>query len=202
MVLRNGAALHVNFTTERGGYPSSLMGTIAHIRQSFIDAELLRGAAGPVREEPGRAEEAGVRPAARSARALRPRPQAGRLPVQQRRGHQAGPEDRRRSSSSTPSSPGPTRPGAPPTSSRRTPVPLLVASISGRRPTSMYATQGEELRKKAEAEIYPANAAALAKDGHRLRPRLGDERRRAPRPQGRARRDQGRPARRTPRCRP
>ena len=39
MVLRNGAALHINFTTERGGYPSSLMGTIAHIRQSFMDAE-------------------------------------------------------------------------------------------------------------------------------------------------------------------
>src|SRR5512140_740040 len=39
MVLRNGAALHINFTTERGSYPSSLMGTIAHIRQSFIDAD-------------------------------------------------------------------------------------------------------------------------------------------------------------------
>ncbi len=39
MVLRNGAALHINFTTERGGYPSSLMGTIAYIRQSFIDAD-------------------------------------------------------------------------------------------------------------------------------------------------------------------
>jgi imidazolonepropionase-like amidohydrolase len=31
--------------------------------------------------------------------------------------------------------------------------------------TSKYATQGEDLRKRAEAEIYPANAAELAKAG-------------------------------------
>jgi ferrous iron transport protein B len=39
MILRQPAALHINMTTARGGYPSSLMGTIAYIRQSFLDAD-------------------------------------------------------------------------------------------------------------------------------------------------------------------
>jgi imidazolonepropionase-like amidohydrolase len=48
---------------------------------------------------------------------------------------------------------------------KKNPVPLLVA-VDFRPPmTSKYATQGEELRKKAEAEIFPANAAELAKAG-------------------------------------
>ncbi|MCX8159747.1 MAG: amidohydrolase family protein [Candidatus Saccharicenans sp.] len=38
MVLKQPWALHINFTTERGGiYPSSLMGTVAYIRQKFYD---------------------------------------------------------------------------------------------------------------------------------------------------------------------
>ena len=39
MVLKSPAALHINMTIARGGYPSSLMGTIAYIRQSFLDAD-------------------------------------------------------------------------------------------------------------------------------------------------------------------
>jgi imidazolonepropionase-like amidohydrolase len=48
---------------------------------------------------------------------------------------------------------------------KKNPVPLLVALDFRPPATSKYATQGEELRKRAEAEIYPANAAALAKEG-------------------------------------
>jgi len=39
MVLKQPWALHINFTTERGVYPSSLMGTVAFIRQKFYDTK-------------------------------------------------------------------------------------------------------------------------------------------------------------------
>ena len=39
MIVKNPFALHINFTTSRGTYPSSLMGTMAFLRQSFLDAE-------------------------------------------------------------------------------------------------------------------------------------------------------------------
>ncbi len=39
MVIQNPIALHVNFITERGRYPSSLMGTMAFLKQSFLDTE-------------------------------------------------------------------------------------------------------------------------------------------------------------------
>lgn len=38
MVLKNPVALHIHFVTQRGTYPSSLMGTMAFLRQSFLDA--------------------------------------------------------------------------------------------------------------------------------------------------------------------
>ncbi len=39
MVLKQPFGLHVNFVTARGEYPSSLMGTMALLRQSFLDTE-------------------------------------------------------------------------------------------------------------------------------------------------------------------
>jgi imidazolonepropionase-like amidohydrolase len=39
LVVKNPVALHVQFVTERGAYPSSLMGTMAFLRQSFLDAK-------------------------------------------------------------------------------------------------------------------------------------------------------------------
>lgn len=39
MVVKNPVGLHLNFVTERNSYPSSLMGTVAFFRQSFLDAE-------------------------------------------------------------------------------------------------------------------------------------------------------------------
>ena len=48
---------------------------------------------------------------------------------------------------------------------KRSGAPLLVALDFRPPATSMYATQGDDLRKRAEAEIYPANAAELAKAG-------------------------------------
>ena len=39
MVLKQPFGLHINFETARGEYPSSLMGTMALLRQSFLDTE-------------------------------------------------------------------------------------------------------------------------------------------------------------------
>jgi len=48
---------------------------------------------------------------------------------------------------------------------KKTAIPLLV-TLDFRPPNgSMYVNQGEDLKKKAEAEIYPANAANLVKEG-------------------------------------
>jgi len=164
MVLRNGAALHINFTTERGGYPSSLMGTIAHIRQSFIDAEYYaarqaqyaKGPAGLKRPEYDPRLEALVpfvrdrKPVVFQCNNLEDIKRALKIVGEFKlNALLAGANEAWRVADVL----------------KKTPIPLLV-SLDFRPPaTSMYMTQGEELRKKAEAEIYPANAAALAKEG-------------------------------------
>jgi imidazolonepropionase-like amidohydrolase len=164
MVLRNGAALHVNFTTERGGYPSSLMGTIAHIRQSFIDAEYYaarqaqyaKGPAGLKRPEYDPRLEALVpfvrdrKPVVFQCNNLEDIKRALKIVGEFKlNALLAGANEAWRDADVL----------------KKNPIPLLV-SLDFRPPaTSMYVTQGEELRKRAEAEIYPGNAAALAKDG-------------------------------------
>ena len=164
MVIRNGAALHINFTTERGSYPSSLMGTIAHIRQSFIDAEYYAArqaqyAKGPVglkRPEYDPRLEALI-PFVRDKKPVvfqcnnvedikRALKIAGEFKLN---AMLAGANEAWRAADVL----------------KKNPVPLLVALDFRPPASSMYATEGEELRKKAEAEIYPANAAALAKEG-------------------------------------
>ncbi len=164
MVLRNGAALHINFTTERGGYPSSLMGTIALIRQSFIDAAYYAARQAQYAKSP-----AGLKRPEYDARleALVPFVR-DRKPVVFQCNNQedikralkiidefklnallAGANEAWRDADAL----------------KKNPVPLLVALDFRPPASSKYATQGEELRKKAEAEIFPANAAALAKEG-------------------------------------
>lgn len=39
MIVRSPVALHIGFTSLRGGYPGSLMGVFAAIRQAFLDAQ-------------------------------------------------------------------------------------------------------------------------------------------------------------------
>ena len=164
MVLRNGAALHINFTTERGSYPSSLMGTIAHIRQSFIDAEYYAARQTQYAKGPAGLKRPGYDP---RLEALVPFVRDRKPVVFQCNNLEdikralkiiaefklnallAGANEAWRGADVL----------------KKTPIPLLV-SLDFRPPAaSMYVTQGEELRKKAEAEIYPANAAALAKEG-------------------------------------
>lgn len=164
MVVRNGAALHINFTTERGGYPSSLMGTIAHIRQSFIDADYYAARLAQYAKNP-----AGIKRPEYDARleALVPFVRDRRPVVFQCNNVEdvkralkiigefklnamlAGANEAWRAADAL----------------KKSPVPLLV-TLEFRPPqSSLYVTQGEEMRKKAEAEIYPANAANLDKAG-------------------------------------
>lgn len=164
MVLRNGAALHINFTTERGAYPSSLMGTIAHIRQSFIDAEYYaarqaqyaRSPIGLKRPEYDTRLEALV-PFVRDRR-----------PVVFQCNNQ---EDIKRALKIAAEFKlnallaGATEAWRVADVLRKSPVPLLIGLDFRPPATSKYATQGEELRKRAEAEIFPANAAELARAG-------------------------------------
>lgn len=165
MVLLTPAALHVNFTTNRGGgYPSSLMGTIAYIRQSFLDADHyanakavyaknLTGMKRPVHDpflealvpyvrdkKPVIFQCNNVEDIKRALKIIEEFKLAGIL-------SQAN--EAWRAEAALKAS------GA-----------KLLVTLDFRPPNgSFYTSQGEDLRKKAEAEIYPSNPAALAKAG-------------------------------------
>jgi imidazolonepropionase-like amidohydrolase len=164
MVVRNGVALHINFTTERGGYPSSLMGTIAHIRQSFIDADYYAARQAQYAKAP-----AGLKRPAYDARleALVPFVR-DRRPVVFQCNNQ---EDLKRALKIAAEFKlnallaGANEAWRVADVLKRGGAPLLVALDFRPPATSLYATQGDDLRKRAEAEIYPANAAELAKAG-------------------------------------
>ena len=164
MVVRNGAALHINFTTERGGYPSSLMGTIAHIRQSFIDADYYAARQAQYAKGPAGLKRPAYDP---RLKALVPFVR-DRKPVVFQCNNV---EDIKRALKIVAEFKinamlaGATEAWRAVDVLKKNPVPLLVALDFRPPAASMYATQGEEMRKKAEAEIYPANAATLAKEG-------------------------------------
>ena len=164
MVVKNPVALHVNFTTARGGYPSSLMGTIAYIRQKFLDAEYaasvqsvyaknLRGMKRPAydpfaealvpflkEKKPVVFQCNNVEEVKRALLIIDEFKLNGFLTHLNEAWREAEVLKKRS-------------------------LPLLV-TLDARPPrTSRYVNQGEDLRKKAEAEIYPANAANLAKAG-------------------------------------
>ncbi len=164
MVVKNPVALHVNFATERGAYPSSLMGTMAFLRQSFLDAayyashnarfgQLRRGLKRPefnpfledlvpyvVGKKPiifVCANQEDIK------RALRLRDEF-KLNILI-----SGANEAWRVADLL----------------RKTPVPLLVC-LDFRPPlTSEYSQKGEEEKKKAEKDIYPANAQIISQAG-------------------------------------
>lgn len=164
MVLQPAFALHVNFTTERSGYPSSLMGTMAHIRQSFLDA----GHYAAVRAQYGKVLRGMKRPEFNPfLEDLAPYVRDRRPVVFQCQSQEdvkralkligefklngllSGANEAWRAAAAL----------------KASPAPLLV-TLDFRPPqTSVYAGRGEEARKKAEADIYPANAAVLDKEG-------------------------------------
>ena len=165
MVLSTPAALHINFTTNRGGgYPASLMGTIAYIRQSFLDA----GHYALAREVYARNLAGMKRPVHDPfLEALIPYVKDRKLVVFQCNNA----EDIKRalkivdefklnailSQANEAWRAAGALKGA---------AAKLLVTLDFRPPNgSFYTIQGEDLRKKAEAEIYPSNPAVLAKEG-------------------------------------
>jgi imidazolonepropionase-like amidohydrolase len=165
MVIKSPVALHVNFTTARGTYPSSLMGTMAFLRQSFLDTEyyssyksrFVKASRGikrleynpfldtlspyVVRKSPVFFNCANLEDIKRAL---------GLIKEFKLNGFLSGANEAWRVADLL---------------TKNAKVPLLV-SLNFKPPfTSMYVNQGEELKKKAEEEIYPANAANLHKKG-------------------------------------
>ena len=164
MVIKNSFALHINFTTARGAYPSSLMGTVALLKQSFLDAEyysscksrfsrfskgLKRPEYDPFLEEliPYVVKKKLV---VFNCANLEDIKRALRLIKEFKlNGYITGAKEAWRVADML----------------KKAKTPLLV-SLDFKPPfTSVYATQGKELKEKAEKEIYPANASNLHKQG-------------------------------------
>jgi len=164
MDLRQPLALHVNFTVDRRAYPSSLMGTIAYLRQSFLDAghyaahqaqfdKLRRGLKRPAYDPFLEALVPFVRdrrPVVFQCNNQEDIKRALKIIAEFKlNGLLSGANEAWRVAAEL----------------KAANVPLLV-TLNLTPPTgSRYVTQGEELKKKAEAEIYPANASNLAKAG-------------------------------------
>ncbi|MBC7349239.1 MAG: amidohydrolase family protein [Candidatus Aminicenantes bacterium] len=163
MVLKQPWALHINFTTERGLYPSSLMGTVAFIRQKFYDTQhyslhlkkyldsprfLTRPEYDPFLEAlvPFVVEKKPVVFQCNNQEDIK---RALRLIDEfQLKAVLSGCNEAWRVTANL----------------KTARIPLLV-SLDFRPPaTSLYNQQGEAARKKAEAELYPANAAILARE--------------------------------------
>ncbi len=164
MVVKNPVALQVNFVSERNSYPSSLMGTIAFLRQSFLDAEyyssyqsqFARVQKGMKRPEYNPFLEAIIPYVAEKKpiiitcsnqedikRALRLREEFNLNVLL------SGANEAWRVVDLL----------------KKAQVPLLV-SVDFRPPaSSVYSQEGEQEKKKAEKDIYPANPQTLAKAG-------------------------------------
>ena len=164
MVLKNPVALHINFTTERGIYPSSLMGTMAFLKQSFMDAThyssyksiFLNSSSGLKRPEYNPYLEAlspfavKKKPIFFNCANLEDVKRASRFIKEfNLNGYISGANEAWRVADLV----------------KSMKAPLLV-SLNFKPPfTSFFVNQGEEMKKKSEEEIYPANAANLHKQG-------------------------------------
>ncbi len=167
MVVKNPLALHINFTTTRGGYPSSLMGAIAYIRQSFLDADRYASAQTLYAKNPKGMKRPEFDPFLET---LLPYLRDKKPVIFQCNDL----EDIKRAlkiidefklNAFLTHANEAWRAAA---VLKKTSIPLLV-TLDFRPPNgSLYVNQGEDLKKKAEAEIYPANAANLVKEGLRF----------------------------------
>ncbi|MCJ7580832.1 MAG: amidohydrolase family protein [Candidatus Aminicenantes bacterium] len=164
MVLKQPFALHINFVTARGEYPSSLMGTMALLRQSFLDTEhyflykeqfakspsgLKRPEHNPflesllpyvIKKDPIIFNCANIEDIKRAIRLIQEFKLNGTI---------SGANEAWRVVDWI----------------KKANLPLLV-SLDYRPPNmSKYVRQGDALKKEAEENIYPANAANLHKNG-------------------------------------
>ena len=164
MVIKNPFALHVNFTTERGAYPSSLMGTVALLRQSFLDTQhyslhksiFSRSSKGTKRPGYDPFLEALTpfvmekKPIVFNCDNQEDIKRALRLIEEFRlNGFLAGANEAWRVVELI----------------KKARLPLFVSLDFTPPVTSLYASQGKETKEKAEKEVYPANAANLYHQG-------------------------------------
>jgi len=164
MVLKQPFGLHINFVTARGEYPSSLMGTMALLRQSFLDTEhyflyktqfakspggLKRPQYDPFLENllPYVVEK---KPVIFNCANLEDIKRAIRITEEFKlKSYISGANEAWRAVDWI----------------KKAKLPLLV-SLDYKPPNmSKYVRQGDALKKDAEENIYPANAANLHKDG-------------------------------------
>ena len=164
MVLKNGAALHINFAVERGTYPSSPMGTMAFLRQHFHDAlhyvehlsryeKAGRGMKRPVYDPLLEALIPFVkdrRPVVFQCNDREDIQRALRLADEFRLNAMIG---------------GANEAWRVAGDLKKSGRPLFVSLNFTPPARSAYTQQGDDLKKKAEGEIYPANAARLAEAG-------------------------------------
>lgn len=163
MVLQDKVALHLYFTTARGSYPSSLMGTVALFRQSFYDAQHYDLQKKTFLRYPDKVSRPKYdaflerllpyviekKPVIFNCANLEDIKRAIRLIEEfDLNGYIAGANEAWRVIDWV----------------KKARRPLLV-SVDFKPPiTSRYANMGEELKKKAEKEIYPHNPAELQKE--------------------------------------
>ena len=164
MVIRQPLALHIQFATERNVYPSSLMGTMASLRQSFLDTADYARRQAAWNASPRRFKRPAYSPFLES---LLPYV-VGKKPVIFACANQ---EDIKRALRLAEEFKlnallaGANEAWRVVEAIHKARLPLLV-SLSFKPPlTSLYANQGDAQKKKAEEEVYPANAAAVAKAG-------------------------------------
>jgi len=164
MIIKNPVALHINFATERQAYPSSLMGTMALLKQSFLDADyyslcqaqFAKAPNGIKRLEYDPFLEALLpyakekKPIIFTCNNLEDIKRALRLIDKFKlNALLSGANEAWRVADIL----------------KKTKIPLLV-TLNFKPPfTSIYINQGEELKEKAEKEIYPANTSNLYKEG-------------------------------------
>ena len=167
MVVKNPVALHVNFSTARGLYPATVMGTMAFLRQSFLDAEhynahkslYAKAAKGMKRPEYNPLLEVFI------PYALEKKPviftcdnqedikrALGLIDEFKLNGILSGVNEAWRIAERL----------------KKRKIPLLVSLYFKPPPTSLYVNQGKEMKEKAEKVIYPANAANLHVSGIRF----------------------------------
>ena len=164
MVMKHTFGLHINFVTNRGEYPSSLMGAMALIRQSFYDARRYGLHAGLYLDSPVGLKRPAYDPFFESLLPyvnkeksivfncgnMEDINRAVRLVEELNlRAILSGANESWRVADVV----------------SRSGLPLFVSLKFNPPSSSRYVRLGEDLKKKAEQDIYPANAAELNKAG-------------------------------------
>ena len=164
MVLKQPFGLHINFVTARGEYPSSLMGTMALLRQSFLDTQHYTLHTSLFSKSKGGLKRPQYDPFLETlvpyvidkkpvifkcANQEDIKRAIGLIEEFKLNGFLSGANEAWRVSDRI----------------KKADLPLFVSLDFTPPGTSVFVRQDEALKKKAEEEIYPANASNLYQDG-------------------------------------